>query len=216
MKYYFKYVLERPEEQAPQAAMGSEGHAVLADFFRTGQWMIPASTYDWSLLKQLVIPANWEVIDVERQLNVELDGLTQPVELTGILDLVIRDGDDLWIVDHKFSLSNNLQQSAINLMGMQGRLYALLYELSQKQPVSGFYIHPIYPDWKANRMKNVFLRQALESGWKKAFLQELLSVLNDFIHWHQRMSSGEIPYRTVMSDCLYCSYLQSCNQTYYY
>jgi len=218
LKYYFQHVMGIQVPQSEDQAMGSEGHAVLAEFFRERKWTFPQSKWNWEILKTVVFPVTWKPILVEETLSVPIVlSPNKAIELVGILDLVLQDErGEIWIVDHKFTQSRNLSVAQTYLMGMQGWLYGYLLKLCKNVDPAGFLINWIHLDWRNGTLENLFFRNIFPAGWESQFEQELRLVVEEVLFWDEKMQSGTMPYRTVQRDCVYCEFWNNCNKQYYY
>jgi hypothetical protein len=195
--------------------IGIEGHVLLSNYIREGTWLDIPSTHRWEVLKSIRFPEDWNFLATEMELECSIVLGGEAVVLTGILDAVYTDSNgDLWVLDHKFSNSNNAFYEY--LMSPQGWVYAYLYSENFEQDVAGFVVNYINIDFKKSMLKYMFYRNVFESGWKKGLLKELDLLIPEMLYWDEQMQRGILPYRSVQRDCIYCEYLRQCINSYHY
>lgn len=127
LRWKYRYIdrLE-PDEDRPHLERGKTLHEGLAEFYTADgdfvEWYTEADDEDRELLNRYASKYpddDWEILHVEEEFEMQVGSYT----VVYIPDLVIRIGEDVWIVDHKTTKNIPDEWDPYNMTDFQHLLY---------------------------------------------------------------------------------------------
>jgi RecB family exonuclease len=223
-KHYYAYTLglEKPGESQAQA-VGTAVHKAIEEFY-DGKHLMPhktelelgegATEYNaavdsfgtFSLLKD----GNMSILATEKEFSVPIEDerISNGWQLRGIIDVVAKIDDEIWVGDHKTTRRKwGIEKTSLSL---QHKIYELaMQDLYPNDVCAGSFYNFIQLGTSkgvpyANTTRTFLPRN--EAGLYTAF-EEIISAV-------KRIESGEV-YRNTGDHCQWCEYFTLCQSDYF-